>query len=275
MLSSDSIEKISNLTTVVMRLTSNTMHPFLISSLLCFLHSTEGFQTFNSFSTIRASKKIERFSHPQISVSKLRPAPFGKAGPRMSVSVLTSQQIQTQAKESPPSSTIVVGGGPAGLSTAIMLAKRGWKGIKVLERLPRIPRSDDYQFWQDPERSYNIGLNGKGQAVLRSLGCWDRIDACCADVVGRMDWVPESDEPNEVLLAEKRGYVTKVIQRDRLVSCLYEELQVHCRPRVPSPATLTQGAGEVQKPGRGRLQQRVRQSAVGRRPGGEDRALRP
>jgi kynurenine 3-monooxygenase len=141
-------------------------------------------------------------------------------------SAVVSEQGEKQASESPPSSTIVVGGGPAGLSTAIMLAKRGWSGITVLERLPRIPRSDDFQFWQDPERSYNIGLNGKGQAVLRSLGCWDRIDACCADVVGRMDWTPESDEPKEVLLAEKRGYTTKVIQRDRLVSCLYEELQV-------------------------------------------------
>jgi 2-polyprenyl-6-methoxyphenol hydroxylase-like FAD-dependent oxidoreductase len=125
-----------------------------------------------------------------------------------------------------PSQTVIVGGGPAGLSTAIMLAKRGWKQITVVERLSSPSRSDDFEVWQDPERSYNIGLNGKGQAALRAIGCWDRIDACCADVVGRMDWTPESDEPKEILLAEKRGYVTKVIQRDRLVSCLYEELQV-------------------------------------------------
>ena len=30
--------------------------------------------------------------------------------------------------------TLIVGGGPAGFATALMLAKRGWKNITVLEK---------------------------------------------------------------------------------------------------------------------------------------------
>ncbi|MEO0970542.1 MAG: FAD-dependent oxidoreductase [Cyanobacteria bacterium J06639_18] len=32
--------------------------------------------------------------------------------------------------------TLIVGGGPAGFATALMLAKRGWKNITVLEKRP-------------------------------------------------------------------------------------------------------------------------------------------
>lgn len=31
---------------------------------------------------------------------------------------------------------VIVGGGPSGLATALMLAKRGWTDISILERTP-------------------------------------------------------------------------------------------------------------------------------------------
>jgi NADPH-dependent 2,4-dienoyl-CoA reductase/sulfur reductase-like enzyme len=36
----------------------------------------------------------------------------------------------------------VVGGGPAGMATALMLAQRGWTDITVIERLPMVTHMD-------------------------------------------------------------------------------------------------------------------------------------
>ena len=62
-----------------------------------------------------------------------------------------------------------------------MLAKRGWSGITV--------------FWSGcpSSRGPTTAVSGRIQS-------------------GRTDWTPESDESNEFYLAEKRGYVTKIIQ---------------------------------------------------------------
>ena len=87
---------------------------------------------------------------------------------------------------------VIIGGGPAGLSTAIMLAKRGYKDIKVYERLPEYPRSNDVATWQRL-RSYVIGINGRGQNVLKWLGVMDRFDKLAVTVLGRKDWSPENN----------------------------------------------------------------------------------
>ena len=55
----------------------------------------------------------------------------------------------------------VIGGGPAGLATAMMLAERGWD-VEVWERLPE-PPTPDADVWTNAERSYNLGINGRGQ----------------------------------------------------------------------------------------------------------------
>jgi 2-polyprenyl-6-methoxyphenol hydroxylase-like FAD-dependent oxidoreductase len=44
---------------------------------------------------------------------------------------------------------VIVGGGPAGLATAIMLARRGWRDIAVYDRLPPPPDPDDEAVWGD------------------------------------------------------------------------------------------------------------------------------
>jgi 2-polyprenyl-6-methoxyphenol hydroxylase-like FAD-dependent oxidoreductase len=48
---------------------------------------------------------------------------------------------------------VIVGGGPAGLSAALMLAKRGWKDITVVEQQKSVT-------FADPDRSY-----GKHSAI--------------------------------------------------------------------------------------------------------------
>ena len=121
----------------------------------------------------------------------------------------------------------IIGGGPTGLSTAIMLAKRGYKDIKVFERLPEYPRSDDEATWQKL-RSYVIGVNGRGQNVLRWLGVMDRFDKLAVTVLGRKDWTPTSlEEPKETLtvIGKDKSYYTKCIARDQLAAILYDEIK--------------------------------------------------
>jgi kynurenine 3-monooxygenase len=58
---------------------------------------------------------------------------------------------------------IIIGGGPAGLATALMLAKRGWKDITVIEKRP----SADYY---EPDKSFSYQIDGRGQKLTDLLG---------------------------------------------------------------------------------------------------------
>jgi hypothetical protein len=85
-----------------------------------------------------------------------------------------------------------------------------------------------------------IGLNGRGQAVLRDLGVMDRIDQASSLVLGRMDWQPDipPDSPKLSYYGSTRTYKTRCIQRDRLASCLLQEL----REKYSSVVSVTFGA---------------------------------
>lgn len=63
---------------------------------------------------------------------------------------------------------LIVGGGPAGFATALMLAHRGWKKITVLEKRP----SADYY---EPDKSFNYLVNGRGQKLTDLLGLTDSL----------------------------------------------------------------------------------------------------
>ncbi|CAE7370403.1 BNA4 [Symbiodinium sp. CCMP2592] len=62
----------------------------------------------------------------------------------------------------------------------------------------------------------------RGQRALAKFGALERVDRWSQTVVGRKDWSGEG-EPKVTI--NKRRFLTKVIARDRLSSCLYEELR--------------------------------------------------
>mgnify|MGYP002630266022 CR=1 FL=1 len=130
----------------------------------------------------------------------------------------------------------VVGAGPAGALTAIMLARRGWS-VEIFDALPAPPAATDPS-WGIGERSYQIGLNGRGQASLREFGAMARVEKFSAGVNGRLSFTKVDDPPasgKAPAFTETRfkppgtpgaekTYVTRVLQRGRLQSCLLEEV---------------------------------------------------
>eukprot|EP00929_Paragymnodinium_shiwhaense_P005985 TRINITY_DN10877_c0_g1_i1.p1 TRINITY_DN10877_c0_g1~~TRINITY_DN10877_c0_g1_i1.p1 ORF type:complete len:488 (-),score=121.50 TRINITY_DN10877_c0_g1_i1:124-1506(-) len=117
----------------------------------------------------------------------------------------------------------VVGAGPVGLFVALALCKRGFRKIRVFDRLPK-PPAPDADDWGDCERSYNLGIGGRGQRALKRFGAFERVDRWCRTVVGRREWPADGSEP-KVTINTGRRFMTRVLARDRLSSCIYEELQ--------------------------------------------------
>ena len=63
---------------------------------------------------------------------------------------------------------VIIGGGPAGLGAALMLAKRGWTNITVLEKRP----SANYY---EPDKSFSYQIDGRGQKLTDLLGLTTKL----------------------------------------------------------------------------------------------------
>ena len=73
--------------------------------------------------------------------------------------------IMNQVKSRP---VVIVGGGPVGLGMALMLDKRGFESITVIEKRPK-----DMSF--EREKSYLYLLDSRGQRLLSDLGLLDQL----------------------------------------------------------------------------------------------------
>lgn len=62
----------------------------------------------------------------------------------------------------PPTPTVIVGGGPVGLTVALGLVARGWKEVVVVERAAALVAPDSH-------RTYAMGVSHRGQDVLAGV----------------------------------------------------------------------------------------------------------
>lgn len=82
--------------------------------------------------------------------------------------MLTQKSFATQETNFSHRSVLIVGGGPAGLATALMLAKRGWTNITVLEKRA----AADYY---EPDKSFNYLIDGRGQKLTNLFGLTEQL----------------------------------------------------------------------------------------------------
>src|SRR4028119_2525829 len=115
---------------------------------------------------------------------------------------------------------VIIGGGPAGLGAALMLAKRGWKDITVIEKRP----SADYY---EPDKSFSYQIDGRGQKLTDLL----ELTAKLADLS-----VPNTDFYFTLIKADGTRKTTKLpiidskrktaywLPRASFVQLLYQEI---------------------------------------------------
>lgn len=123
---------------------------------------------------------------------------------------------------------VIMGGGPAGLGTALMLAKRGWKDITVIEKRP----SADYY---EPDKSFSYQIDGRGQKLTDLL----ELTAKLADLS-----VPNTEfyftliqkngtrKTTKLPIADSKRKTAYWLPRASFVELLYQEIHQHWQDSI-------------------------------------------
>ncbi|MEO1431102.1 MAG: NAD(P)/FAD-dependent oxidoreductase [Cyanobacteria bacterium J06633_8] len=116
---------------------------------------------------------------------------------------------------------LIIGGGPAGLSTALILAKRGFQNITVLEKRP----SANYY---EPDKSFNYLIDGRGQKFIDYIEIADKLSQ---NGVPSTDFYLTKIESNgnrktfKLPTVDPNRKAAYWITRQTFVGLLYEEIQ--------------------------------------------------
>ena len=123
---------------------------------------------------------------------------------------------------------VIIGGGPAGFGAALMLAKRGWNSITVVEKRP----SADYY---EPDKSFSYQIDGRGQKLTDLLG----LTLTLADLsVPSTDFYFTLIQPDgtrktrKLPIADPSRKTAYWLPRASFVDLLYREIEQHCQDSI-------------------------------------------
>ena len=116
---------------------------------------------------------------------------------------------------------LIIGGGPAGLGAALMLAKRGWKDITVLEKRP----SADYY---EPDKSFSYQIDGRGQELTDLLGLTPKIadlSVSSSDFYFTLIKKDGTRQTSKLPIADSSRKTAYWLTRASFVGLLYQEIE--------------------------------------------------
>jgi kynurenine 3-monooxygenase len=123
---------------------------------------------------------------------------------------------------------LIVGGGPAGLATALVLAKRGWTNITVLEQRA----AADYY---EPDKSFNYLIDGRGQELTDLLGLTQELSQISVPSTEFYLTQVKSDgsqKTSKLPVIDPSRKTAYWIPRRAFVSLLYNEIQRNWQDKI-------------------------------------------
>ena len=123
---------------------------------------------------------------------------------------------------------VIMGGGPAGLGTALMLAKRGWKDITVIEKRP----SADYY---EPDKSFSYQIDGRGQKLTDLLELTAKLaDLSVANTEFYLTLIQKDGtrKITKLPIADSKRKTAYWLPRASFMELLYQEIHQHWQDSI-------------------------------------------
>jgi kynurenine 3-monooxygenase len=134
----------------------------------------------------------------------------------------------SQTPKSRTQNAVIIGGGPAGIATALMLAKQGWTNITVIEKRPSAA-------YYEPDKSFSYQIDGRGQKLTDYLGI---TEALAKVSVASTDFYLTRIEANgqrktsKLPIVDPNRKTAYWLPRKTFLFLLYQEIEEHWSDKI-------------------------------------------